>query len=590
MILSTIDWIVIAVVLIATIGIGIWASKSSGRSFNDYFLSGGNMPWWLLGMSMVATTFGADTPNLVTDIVRTNGVSGNWTWWAFLLTGLLTVFLYAKLWKRSGLKTDLEFYEVRYSGKPATFLRGFRAVYLGVVFNCIIMATVILAGIKIGGILLGLQPLQVVLISGIITVIYTMLGGLKGVIYTDFFQFILAMIGAIGAAIYVLKMPEVGGLSNLLDHADNLGKTALIPDISNWEVFVPLMIVPLAVQWWASWYPGAEPGGGGYIAQRMLSAKSESHAVRATLLFNMAHYALRPWPWILVALASLMVFPTLDSIQSQFPNIDSSIIDHDLAYPAMLSFLPKGLLGIVIASLIAAFMSTISTHLNWGASYLTNDVYRRFVEPKANENKLVNIGRLTTVMLMFISGVLALYMESALDSFNIILQIGAGTGLIYILRWFWWRINAYTEIAGMIFSFLIALIFRLTPISEQLGLEGWHELVLGVGITTIAWLIVTFLTRPTEREVLQQFYKRVRPDSGGWKPIAKETNIYQTGEITTGLKAMFVSIFMIYSALFGTGFIIYGKYLQALIALIVVVISIFILKGLWPKLNLDQKR
>ena len=458
--LSTLDWSLIGGFFLISMLIGVVASRKAGKSFSEYFLAGGQMSWWMLGLSMVATTFAADTPNLVTDIVRKQGVSGNWVWWSFLLTGLLTVFVYAKLWKRSGVLTDLEFYEIRYSGKSAAFLRGFRAIYLGVIFNCVVMASVILASIKLGGILLGASPLTVVLVAGSVTVVYTLLGGLRGVILTDCFQFVVAMVGAVAAAKVICDLPQVGGFATLLEHENVVGKLNLLPNFTDLNALVPLLIIPLAVQWWSSWYPGAEPGGGGYVAQRMLGAKSERDATTATLLFQVAHYSLRPWPWIIVALASLVVFPTLESIQVAFPDVDPRIVKDDLAYPAMLTFLPSGLLGIVIASLIAAFMSTISTHLNWGASYIAHDFYRRFVKPDASDKQLVAIGRWSTVGLMIVAGFLALKLESAMDGFNIILEIGAGTGLIYILRWFWWRINAFTEIAGMAVSFLVAMFFK----------------------------------------------------------------------------------------------------------------------------------
>ncbi|MEL7335408.1 MAG: sodium:solute symporter family protein, partial [Planctomycetota bacterium] len=448
--ISVIDWIVIGSFFLISTLIGIMASRRAGKSFSEYFLAGGRMPWWMLGLSMVATTFAADTPNLVTDIVRKNGISGNWVWWSFLLTGLLTVFVYARLWKRSGVLTDLEFYEIRYSGGLGKWLRGFRAIYLGVIFNCVVMATVILAGIKLGGILLGASPIMVVTVAGTVTVIYTLMGGLRGVILTDCFQFVIAMFGAVCAAIFLCDLPEVGGFQNLLQHENVVGKLDLLPDFSKTESLLTLLILPLAVQWWSSWYPGAEPGGGGYVAQRMLGARSEGDAAAATLFFQIAHYALRPWPWIIVALASLVVFPDLPSIQAAFPHLDPKIVKDDLAYPAMLTFLPQGLLGVVIASLIAAFMSTISTHLNWGASYLSHDFYRRFFDADASDARLILVGRIATVLLMMAAAVLALFLESAMDGFQIILQIGAGTGLIYILRWFWWRINAYTEITGMV--------------------------------------------------------------------------------------------------------------------------------------------
>lgn len=594
--LSTLDWIIIACFFAISLGIGIYASRRSGKNFTEYFLSGGNMPWWLLGVSMVATTFAADTPNLVTNIVREDGVSGNWVWWAFLLTGMLTVFVYAKLWKRSGILTDLEFYELRYSGKAASFLRGFRAIYLGVIFNCIIMATVMLAGVKIGGVLLGIKPWHIIILASVITLIYTLLGGLRGVILTDFFQFAIALGGAIAAAIYILDLPEVGSLNNLLTHPNLEGKLNFLPDLHDPSVYIPLLIIPLAVQWWASWYPGAEPGGGGYIAQRMLSSKNESHAVGATLFFNIAHYALRPWPWIIVGLASLIVFPDLETLRNSFPDLDPGIIDHDLAYPAMLSYLPAGLLGIVIASLIAALMSTISTHLNWGASYLSNDFYRRFINPAATDRQLVSTGRWFTLGLMVVSGVLAMGLDSALDAFFIILQIGAGTGLIYILRWFWWRINAFSEIAAMVISFAVASFFQFAyPYTGLPDLEPWMKLCWGVGITTAGWFVVTFLTKPTETRVLQAFYKHIRPDSLGWKPVIhsmaaedRPARVAPAGStISNGVVAMFLATFMVYAILFGTGYLIYGIYLHFILALGIAVLCATGLWRIWPSLKMD---
>lgn len=339
--ISPIDWGIIAAFFIISLLIGLFTSKSAGKSSKDFFLSGRNMPWWLLGVSMVATTFSADTPNLVTDIVRVNGVSGNWGWWCFLLTGMLTVFVYAKLWRRSEITTDLEFYELRYGGKPAAFLRGFRAIYLGVFFNIMIMATVSLAAIKIGGVMLGLTPVQTLLIASIVTVIYSSLGGLKGVLLTDFFQFFIAMAGAIGAAIYILDLPQIGSLENLLTHPNVSDKLSFFPDFSNMNEVIPMLLVPIAIQWWATWYPGAEPGGGGYIAQRMLSAKNEKNAIGATLFFNVAHYALRPWPWIIIALSSLIIFPEIGDLQKAFPHMPADKLGNDLAYSAMLTYLDR---------------------------------------------------------------------------------------------------------------------------------------------------------------------------------------------------------------------------------------------------------
>ena len=460
MIIETIDWLIIAIYFLVALAIGIWASKKAGSDTQSFFLAGRSMPWWLLGISMVATTFSTDTPNLVTDLVRQKGVSGNWAWWAFLLTGMLTVFIYAKLWRRSNVLTDIEFYELRYGGKPAAFLRGFRSLYLGLVFNVLVMGTVSLAAIKFGEILLGWEGWFTLLIACTVTIVYSVLGGLKAVIITDFIQFILAMVGSVFAMFYILNLPEIGGIKNLVLHENVRGNLSFFPDFSDPNSWVPVMFVPFAVQWWASYYPGAEPGGGGYIAQRMFSAKDENHAIGATLLFNVCHYALRPWPWIIIALSSLIIFPDLKDIQSAFPNLPEGKLGHDVAYPAMLTLLPPGLLGLVAASLIAAFMSTMSTQLNLGASYLVNDFYKRFINKSANEQQLVTAGRIFTIVSVCLGAGLGLTLTNASQAFELLLMIGAGTGLIYILRWFWWRINAYTEIIAMITSLIIAYYFN----------------------------------------------------------------------------------------------------------------------------------
>jgi SSS family solute:Na+ symporter len=556
--LASLDWAIIAAFFILSLLIGIWVARKAGSSSTEFFLSGRDMPWWLLGVSMVATTFSADTPNLVTDIVRKDGVSGNWVWWAFLLTGMLTVFVYARLWRRSGVLTDLEFYELRYGGKNAAFLRGFRAIYLGVFFNVMIMATVCLAAIKIGGVLLGLSPLQTLLIASVVTVAYSSLGGLRGVLFTDFFQFSLAMVGTFWAAYVLLDLPQVGGLSSLLSHPEVMKLTPFFPNFSDKEHFIPLLFIPLAIQWWSVWYPGAEPGGGGYIAQRMLAAKNEQHAMGATLLFNVAHYALRPWPWIVIALCSVVVFPTLDSIGVAFPHIDKSIINDDLAYPAMLTFLPNGLLGLVIASLIAAFMSTISTHLNWGSSYVVHDFYQRFVKLDASEKELVMVGRVSTVALMLFAALFALALTNALQAFNILLQVGAGTGLIFILRWFWYRINAWTEISGMVISFVVAIFFEvINPRMGWLDLSPVWNLPVGVMITTIGWLTVTLLTSPEPDAVLQHFCEKVRP-SIGWKRF-RSSGASKDGGLPLQILGMSVACATVYAALFATGSFIYGN-------------------------------
>ena len=588
--LENIDWLIISAFFILSLAIGIIVSKKSGKDVTEFFLSGRKMPWWLLGISMVATTFSADTPNLVTDIVRTNGVAGNWIWWAFLLTGMLTVFVYAKLWRRSEVLTDLEFYELRYSGKGAAFLRGFRAFYLGAIFNVLIMASVCLAGIKIGGALLGLSPVETLLITCTITVVYSSIGGLRGIIITDFFQFILAMVATFWAAYEIVNLPQVAGLTNLLNHPDVIPKLNLIPDIADTDLFIAVFIIPLAVQWWAVWYPGAEPGGGGYVAQRMLSAKDEKNAIWATLLFNFMHYAIRPWPWILIALASIVVFPDLDSLRVAFPN---TIVGNDLAYPAMISFLPPGLLGLLVASLIAAFMSTISTHLNWGSSYLVHDFYRRFFVKGKSETHYVSMGRVFTVLLMVFSAFFALFLNNSLQAFGIILQIGAGTGLIFILRWFWYRVNVYSELTAMIVSFLVAIMFEFV-IPNNFSVE--EKLIIGVTITTISWLIVTLITPPSSMETLQNFYKKIQPGGPGWKKVIEESEakgINITGkkekwDVPSGILCMLFGSISVYSILFGIGYLLYSKTTTGIIFMLISVVSVIVLMKFWKRLSTED--
>ena len=554
MTLSSIDWIIVGVYFAFSLAVGVWASKQAGEDTKSFFLAGRNMPWWLLGVSMVATTFSTDTPNLVTDLVRQNGVSGNWAWWAFLLTGMLTVFVYANLWRRSGVLTDIEFYELRYSGKAAAFLRGFRALYLGLVFNVLVMGSVSLAAVKFGEIVLGLPGWVTLAIACSITLAYSALGGLKAVIITDFVQFTLAMIGSMWGMFYILGLPEIGGLSSLITHGNVADKLALIPDLSDPNVWVPVLLVPLAVQWWASYYPGAEPGGGGYIAQRMFSAKDESNAVGATFLFNVAHYALRPWPWILIALASLIVFPELSDIQKAFPNLPADKLGHDVAYPAMLTLLPSGLLGLVAASLIAAFMSTMSTQLNLGASYLVNDFYHRFIKPDASEKQLVTAGRLFTVVSIILGGGLGLVLTSAGQAFTLLLMIGAGTGMIYILRWFWWRINAYTEIVAMVSSIIIAGYFNF----GESTLEGWQKIVIGAVLTTIVWIVATYLTPPDDDETLRNFVKKVNPGGPGWTKYSDGVST-EPWPVPKGILSMIFGCVAVYGFLLGVGQLIYGE-------------------------------
>lgn len=557
--LSNLDWFVIVSYGVLAVGVGLYFARRAGSETGEFFLGGRSMPWWLLGTSMVATTFSTDTPNLVTDLVRSGGVSQNWIWWSFVITGMCTVFFYAKLWRRTGIGTDIGFYELRYSGRPAAFLRGFRAVYLGVFFNCMIMATVTLAAIKIGGVLLGASKYEVVLIAGTVTALYSATSGLWGVVATDLLLFAVAMIGSVAAAWFALAQPEVGGLVGLFSHPDVSGKLSLLPDFNDWSTATTVFIIPIAVQWWSTWYPGAEPGGGGYIAQRMLAAKDESHAMKATLWFNVAHYALRPWPWIIVALASLVVYPSLESIQAAFPNVDPSIVRNDLAYPAMLVFLPSGLLGLVVASLAAAYMSTISTHLNWGASYMVDDVYRRFIAPDEDEKRYVLVGRLSTVALIVGASALSLWLENALQAFQILLQVGAGTGLVFLLRWFWWRINAWSEISAMILSFVVALYFQF--VHGALGFEAMDpalQLVVGVLVTSVGWITVTLLTSPTDQSTLASFHALVRPMGSGWSGAGLATDP-DAGSPSAAFLAWFLGCVAVYGAVLGTGYLLYGQ-------------------------------
>ena len=594
--LTGLDWGFIFGFFALALGIGVMCTRQAGKSSSDFFLSGRNMPWWLLGVSMVATTFSTDTPNLVTDIVRKNGVAGNWVWWAFLLTGMLTVFVYAKLWRRSEVLTDVEFYEIRYSGKTAAFLRGFRALYLGVFFNIMIMAAVSLAAIKIGGVMLGLSPVNCIVWASIVTVLFSSLGGLKGVLLTDFVLFIIAMIGAVAAAVFALGSPEIGSLPALFENPAAAGKLSLLPQLvpaagggytpESINLLVSVLIIPIAVQWWSVWYPGSEPGGGGYLAQRMLAAKDEKHATGAVLFFNAAHYGLRPWPWIIVALCSLVVFPDLGSLREAFPHVDPAIINDDLAYPAMLQkVLPAGWLGLVLASLTAAYMSTISTHLNWGSSYVVNDFYKRFVKPGAPEKELVLVGRISTVLMMVFAGLIALQLTNALQAFQILMQIGAGTGLLFILRWFWWRINAISELVAMVVSFVVAVLFQ----TLETGLESWQQLVIGVGITTVSWVVTALVTRPAEEETLKSFCKKTNPGGAGWKHIYAAIDA-EGGEVEgdavnlpRAILCMVLGCAMVYCALFATGCWLYGQVAPALVLSVVAAGSVVLLFRLWRR-------
>ncbi|MBS1809484.1 MAG: Na+:solute symporter [Acidobacteria bacterium] len=596
--LTAIDWAIAIFAVAICFAPALFFGKRSSKNTSEFFASGRSVPWWLAGLSMVATTFSSDTPNLVTDIVRTNGVAGNWVWWAFVLTGVATVFFYARLWRRSGVLTDLEFYEIRYSGKAAGALRGFRAVYLGLLFNCLIMATVNLAACKIANILFGLERWQTLLFVGLLNVVFAAHSGLWGVLVIDMIQFFIKMTAVIAAAYFALQIPEVGGLNGLITKLSampgpkGINYLNVLPDFTNhWDIALAVFIMPIAVQWWSVWYPGAEPGGGSYMAQRMLASKSEKDALGAVLFFNIAHYVLRPWPWILVGLASIIVYPQLSDIQAAFPNLDPKLLGHDIAYPAMLKFLPVGFVGLMVGGLVAANSSTILTHLNWGASYLVHDFYRRFIKPDGEERHYVFMGRLATVALFFLSSGLVFVLDSAKGAFDIILQVGAGTGLLYLLRWFWWRLNAWCEVVAMVSSFLISVLFLILEGQQILVLDSAPKLILTVALTTICWLLAAYLAPQTDQQTLIAFYKQVRPAGPGWEPIRKaagltEDEVAQTGDsLPLALVGWVAGCMVIWSSLFTVGNFLYGRMSLAWMLLAVFMASglvlLWVINKLW---------
>jgi SSS family solute:Na+ symporter len=581
--LTSFDWTIVLVSIVLSFLPALWMARRAGRSTAEFFTSGRAAPWWLIGVSMVATTFSTDTPNLVTNLVREGGVAANWVWWAFLLTGMTTVFFYARLWRRIGVLTDLEFYELRYSGAPARWVRGFRAIYLGLFFNIVIMATVNLAAAKIANVLLGWPMGRTLVICSVLNVAFAATSGLWGVLVTDFIQFGIAMTGSFAAAYYALQRPEVGGLHGLLAKT-NASVIRMVPDLSNWSVALPIFVVPLAVQWWATWYPGAEPGGGSYIAQRMLAARTERDALSGTLFFNVAHYALRPWPWIIVALCSMIVFPTLADLSRALPNVEPRLIGHDLAYPAMLTFLPEGMLGLMIAGLLAAYVSTISTHLNWGTSYLVHDFYRRFVHAGEPERHYVMVGRIVSAVLMLCAALFTLVLDNARDSFNLLLSVGAGTGLIYLLRWFWWRINAWCEIAAMASSFLLAFLFFVLD-RRGFALPSHVTLLATIAVTTVIWVAAAFWARPTDAAVLCAFYVKARPGGPGWKPIrAQCPSVERPDPLSAAFVCWFAGLALVYGALFGSGHLLFGHMAAGLIGVVAAIIGIVLLLRFLPRL------
>jgi Na+/proline symporter len=602
--LQLVDWIIVLITLLICFIPALFFGKRAGKNTSEFFVSGRAVPWWLAGLSMVATTFSSDTPNLVTDIVRRQGVSGNWVWWAFVLTGVATVFFYARLWRRSEVMTDLEFYEIRYSGAAASIVRGFRSVYLGLFFNCFIMASVSLAACKIANILFGLPRWETLLLCGVLNVIFAAHSGLWGVLVIDMIQFFIKMTAVIAAAYFAVK--EVGGLHVLVQKLSEPmlapdGKSMLhylnvLPDFqNNWDIALAVFVMPIAVQWWATWYPGAEPGGGSYIAQRMLASKSEKDSLGAVLFFNVAHYVLRPWPWILVGLCSLLVFPQLSDIQKAFPRLDPSLLGHDIAYPAMLKFLPVGFIGLMVGGLIAANSSTILTHLNWGSSYLVHDFYQRFINRGASEKHYVLAGRITTLGLFLCAGGLVYLLDSAKDTFDIILQVGAGTGLLYLLRWFWWRINAWCEVVAMISSFGISVLLLVLKKQFHVDIPTHYALLITIAVTSVCWLLTAFVTAPTDRQKLIDFYKKVRPFGPGWKVIREAAGITEAEAAATheniplALLGWSAGCAVIWSSLFTVGNILYGRWGLALGLFTVFVLSglilLYVINKLWGGQN-----
>jgi SSS family solute:Na+ symporter len=592
MTLLPLDWAIVLFTLLICFVPALFFGRRAGQNTSEFFASGRSVPWWLAGLSMVATTFSSDTPNWVTQQVRQYGVAGNWQWWAFVLTGISTVFFFARLWRRSGVMTDLEFYELRYSGRAASVVRGFRAVYLGLFFNCFIMAMVTLAGCKIANILFGLPPWQTIVVCGVLNVIFAAHAGLWGVLVIDMVQFFIKMTAVIAAAFFSLKEvarhtgvgdSALAGLHKLVDILgvqqvifqsgqplvgviDGKGQPILdlLPNFSLGELALMIFIMPIAIGWWANWYPGAEPGGGSYIAQRMLASRSEKDSLGGTLFFNFAHYVVRPWPWIITALCSMVIFPELKDIQTAFPNADPRLLGHDSAFPAMLKFLPAGFVGLMVGGLIAANSSTILTHLNWGSSYLVHDFYRRFLRTSASEKHYVNAGRLCTIGLYVVAAILSRFLDSAQEAFEIIISIGAGTGLLYLLRWYWWRINAWCEVVAMVSSFAISVAFFIAR-KSGFTLPFAQTVIYSVAFTTLCWLVAAWFTPGTETRRLVAFYRKVRPAGPGWNPIRDAAGISpkdgaresdDLGQATIGWIAGCLAT---WSGIFALGYFLYGR-------------------------------
>jgi len=585
--ITWIDWVIVAASILVCFVPALFLAKRSSGSTAEFFASGRSVPWWLAGLSMVATTFSSDTPNWVTEQVRKYGVAGNWQWWAFVLTGVATVFFFARLWRRSGVMTDLEFYEHRYSGTAASVVRGFRAIYLGLFFNCFIMGMVTLAACKIANILFGMPAWQTIVICGVLNVVFAAHSGLWGVLVIDMVQFFIKMTAVFAAAWFSLV--EVGrrltgeasgwaGLKALIAKlstqqvvttqgvpvmsvSDGTGQPILdmLPNFTMSELALMIFILPIAISWWANWYPGAEPGGGSYIAQRMLASKSEKDSLGGTLFFNIAHYVLRPWPWIITALCSIIIYPDLAAIIKAFPNADPKLIGHDSAFPAMLMFLPVGFVGLMIGGLIAANSSTILTHLNWGSSYLVHDFYRRFMVKNGSESHYVNVGRLSTVFLYVFAAILSLYMTSAQQAFQVLLSIGAGTGLLYIARWFWWRVSAWCEVVAMVMSLVTSVAVPYFMPTADFATTT----IIQVGLTTLSWLITAYVGPQTDRATLIAFCQKVKPAGPGWTDVRAEAGISDAeiaseNRIGSALVGWIAGCALIWGSLFAIGNFLYA--------------------------------
>ncbi|MGB0523914.1 MAG: sodium:solute symporter family protein [Flammeovirgaceae bacterium] len=583
MALATIDWVVIIGFLLLIVGVGLSYTNKAGKNIESFFLGGRNLPWWIAGTSMVATTFAADTPLLITELVANDGISGNWLWWNGLIGGILTTFFFAKLWRRANIVTDVEFIELRYAGKPAAFLRGFKSIYLGVFLNSVIIAWVNLALMALIEVFFDIpkgEQLQYVAIAMIVVALYSSLSGLLGVAITDFIQFIIAMAGCIVLAVIVVNSEKIGGISglqeklpadvfNFFPQLSFFGAASVAETTTVYTVGFASFFAFVGMQWWASWYPGADPGGGGYVAQRIMSAKNEEEATKATLLFQIAHHALRPWPWIIVALCAIVLYPEL------------STDDKKLGYVlAMKEFLPDGLKGLLLVAFFAAYMSTISTQLNWGTSYLINDFYNRFIEPEADQKRLVLASRIGTVVIMIIGLAVTSQISTLENAFKFMINCGAGLGMVLILRWYWWRINAWSEIAATLAPFIpfsIITYYNATLLDPKEAIVFPYGFFITVAFTTVVWLIVTFVTSPTETSVLNKFYQKIQPE-GAWGVVRSRLGIpKKPSELPSLFLKWFAGIALVYAFLFFMGKIIFGDYVNALYYLAVFGVSAFYL-------------